>query len=140
MADVIKSVRAYLLTKTAITDLVGQSIYASKIPQSLSQTSNCVVIDVNSEVYDHTIDGLGGIVSTRLNIDCFASTSEIARSIADAIIWSGIDAIKGTYTSLNIRSVMVDEGRREYLNEDIAGGDNQRHVVTFDLMVHWLRT
>jgi len=140
MADVIKSVRAYLLTKTAITDLVGQRIYASKIPQSTSQTANCIVIMVNNETYDHALDGLGGIVSTRLNFDCYSATAETARSIADAVIWSGIDAIKGLYTSLNIRSVMVEDGRREYVNDDIAGGDNQRHVVTFDLKVHWLRS
>jgi len=140
VADVIKTVRNYLLSKTAITDLIGQRIYASRIPQSTSQTSSCVTIGILSETYEHALDGLGGIVSTRLIFDCFAATAELARSIADSIIWSDIDKLKGVYTNLNIRSVMMDDGRREYINDDIAGGDNQRHVVTFDIMVFWLRS
>jgi len=140
VADVIKTIRNYLLTKTAITDLIGQRIYASRIPQSTSQTQSCVTIAVLSEIYEHSIDGLSGIVQTRLIFDCFASTAELARSIADSIIWSDMDKLKGVYTNLNIRSVMMDDGRREYVNEDVAGGDNQRHVVTFDIMVFWLRS
>lgn len=140
MADVIKSVRTYLLTKTAITDLVGQRIYSARLPQSQSQTANCIVMRILSESYDHALDGLAGIVATRLSVECYATSSETSRAIADAIIWCGIDAIKGTYTSLNIRSVMVEDGRREYEEEDTSGGDAQRHVTSFDFMVHWLRS
>jgi|DEB19_MinimDraft_3_1074340.scaffolds.fasta_scaffold60846_2 hypothetical protein len=140
MADVIKSIRTYLLTKTAITDLVGQRIYASRLPQSQSQTANCIVLRITSETYDHALDGLAGIVATRLAVECYATSGEVSRSIADAVIWCGIDAIKGTYTNLSIRSVMVEDGRREYEEEDTSGGDSQRHVVTFDFMVTWLRS
>lgn len=138
MADVIKSVRTYLLTKTEITDLVGQRIEAKRLGQK--QTIPAITMRVLTESYDHALDGLGGIVSTRIQFECFANTSETARSVADAVIWSGIDAIKGLYTSLQIRSVMVEDGRREYEDEDTSGGDYQRHVCAFDLMVHWLKT
>jgi hypothetical protein len=67
-------------------------------------------------------------------------TPETCRAVADSIVWSGIDTIKGVYTGTQIRSVMVEDGRREYEDEDTTGGDNQRHVVSFDLMVHWLKT
>lgn len=138
MADVIKSVRQYLLTKSAITDLVSQRIEMKRLRQNA--TVPAIVMRINSESYDHALDGLAGIVSTRINVECYASTSEIARTVADSVIWCGIGAIKGSYTGLNIRSVMVEDGRREYEDDDTSGGDSQRHVCTFDLMVHWLKT
>jgi hypothetical protein len=138
MADVVKSVRQYLLTKTAITDLVGQRIETKRLRQGA--TIPAITMRVISETYDHALDGLGGIVQTRINFECYAALSETARSVADAVIWCGIDAIKGSYSSLQIRSVMVEDGRREFEDEDTSGGDNQRQVCSFDLMVHWLRT
>lgn len=138
MADVVTSVRAYLLTKTAITDLVSQRIYAKRLVQGA--TIPAITMRVLSESYDHALDGLQGTVQTRIGFECFGNTAESARSVADSIIWCGIDAIKGSYTSLQIRSVMVEDGRREYEDEDTNGGDYQRHVCAFDLMVHWLKT
>jgi len=138
MADVITSVRTYLLSKTAITDLVSQRIYAKRLIQGA--TIPAATIRILSESYEHALDGLAGIVQTRLGIECYGATGEAARALADAIIWCGIDAIKGSYTSLQIRSVMVEDGRREFEDEDTSGGDYQRHVCAFDLMVHWLKT
>jgi len=138
MADVIKSVRMYLLNKTAITDLVGQRIEVKRLRQNA--VIPAVTMSILSESYDHALDGLAGIVSTRIQLECFAATAESCRSVADSIIWCGIDTLKGLYASLQIRSVMVEDGRREYEDEDSDGGDLQRHVCSFDLMVHWLRT
>lgn len=138
MADVIVSVRTYLLTKTAITDLIVQRFYQKRLPQGA--TTPAIVTRVLSESYDHALDGLAGMVQTRIGFECYANTSETARSVADAVIWSGIDAIKGVYTNTNIRSVMVEDGRREFEDEDTSGGDYQRHICSFDLMVHWLKT
>ena len=138
MADVIKSVRQYLLGKTAVTDLVSQRIYQGRPPQKA--TLPAVTLAINSETYDHALDGLGGLVYTRIQVECYAATAEASRSVADAIIWCGIDQLKGLSTSTNIRSVMVEDGRREFEDEDTSGGDMQRHVTTFDLMVIFLRS
>lgn len=138
MADVIKSVRQYLLTKTAVTDLVGQRIYQGRLPQS--GTTPAVTLSIVSENYEHALEGLAGLVFTRIQVECYAATAEVSRSVADAIIWCGIDAIKGTYTSLSIRGVAVEDGRREFEDDDTSAGDNQRHVTSFDLMVSFART
>lgn len=138
MSDPIKAVRVYLLTKTALTDLIGQRYYQKQLPQNA--TIPAVTTKISSETYDHALDGLGGIVSTRIQFECYADTSEVARNVAKAIIWSGIDAIKGLYSLTQIRGVLVEDGMREFEDDDTAGGDMQRHVCTFDLMVHWLKT
>lgn len=137
MADVIKSIRQYMLSKTAITDLVGQRIEMKRLRQQA--TIPAVTMRLLSESYDHALDGLGGIVQSRISLECYGITSEVARSVADAIIWCGIDTLKATQNDLRIRSVMVEDGRREFEDEDTTGGDLQRHVCSFDLMVHWLR-
>ena len=138
MADVNVAVRTYLLTKTAVTDIIGQRMYTDALPQGA--TSPAVVLSTVSESYDHALDGLGGIVQTRMQFECYASTRLVSLSIADAIIWCGIDQIKGTYSSINIRSVMVEDGRRCFTDADTSGGDVQRYVTNFDLMVTYLRT
>lgn len=137
MADVIKSVRQYLLGRSAITTLIGQRMYQGRLPQNA--TLPAVAMWINSEQYTHALSSLAGPVDVRVQVECYDNTGEGARAVADSIIWSGIDAIKGTYTGVNIRSVMVEDGRREFEDDDTSGGDEQRHVCTFDLMVNFLK-
>ena len=137
MADVVVSVRTYLLTKTAITDIVGQRIYSDKLPQGA--TLPAAVLKIQSERYDHAIDGLSGMVATRIQVECYATTRLVSNALADAVIWCGIDAIKGTFTAINIRGVMVEDGRRSYEDDETGGGDDARYVSQFDLTVHWLK-
>lgn len=138
MADVNVAVRTYLLTKTAITDLIGQRMYTDALPQSA--TIPAVAMSTVSETYEHALEGLAGPVATRIQFECYATTRLVSLSIADAIIWCGIDAIKGSYSSINIRSVMVEDGRRCFTEGDNAGGDAQRYVTNFDLLVTYLRS
>ena len=137
MADVTVSVRTYLLTKTAITDIVGQRIYADKLPQRA--TLPAATMRIQSERFDHALDGLVGIVTTRIQIECYATTRLAVNELADAIMWCGIDAIKGTYTGIDIRGVTVEDGRRSYEDDDTGGGDDARYVSQFDLSVIWLK-
>lgn len=138
MADPGKSIRQFMLGKTAVTDVIGQRFYAKRLPQGA--TVPAVAYRTISETHDHALDGLAGIVSTRIQYECFASSAESARSLAYILIAAEADQIKGTSNGTNIRSVMVEDGLREYEDEDTDGGDNQRHVASFDLMVHWLRS
>ena len=138
MADVVKAVRQYLLTKTAITDLISQRLYQYRLPQGA--TIPAATLSIISESYDHALEGLAGLVMTRLQVQCFGSSAETSRQVSDAIIWCGIDQLQGVTNSIDFRSVMVEDGRREFEDEDTAGGDIQRHVTSFDLMVYFLRS
>ena len=136
--DPVKSLRLYLLSKTAITDIVSQRISTKRLKQN--ETIPAITLRTISETHDHAIDGLSGSVSTRIQLECFAIDSEVARTTARAVMACGIDQQKGTYQGTDIRSVMVEDGIREYEDEDTSGGDYQRHVASFDLMIHWLRS
>lgn len=138
MADPGKSMRQYMLSKTAVTDVIGQRFYAKRLPQNA--TVPAVAYRTLTESHDHALDGLAGMVSTRIQYECFAANAESARSLAYIMIGSEADQIKGLTHGTNVRSVMVEDGVREYEDEDTEGGDYQRHVASFDLMVHWLRS
>lgn len=138
MADVQAAIRTYLLTKTAITDLISQRLYTDALPQGA--TLPAATMYKVSETHDHALDGLVGMVATRLQFDCFASTRATANAIADAIMYCGIDTLKGVTNSVNIRSVMVEDGQRNYTDGDTSAGDAQRYVTNFDLMVYFLRS
>lgn len=138
MADILQSMRTYFLAKTAITDIVGQRIYCDQLPQNA--TVPAATLLTASERYEHALDGLGGVVATRLQIECYADTRSTTLSLADAIIWCGADQIKGVQSGIDIRSVIIEDGRRSYNDPDTSGGDRQRYVTTFDMLIHWLRS
>ena len=137
MADVVVSTRAYLLSRTAVSDIVGQRIYADKLPQNA--TLPALVLKIQSERFDHALDGLSGIVATRIQVESYSTTRLEANSLADAVIWCGIDQVRGTQNGINIRSVMVEDGRRSYEDDETGGGDDARYVSQFDFQVHWLK-
>lgn len=137
--------RSYLLTKSAVTDLVGQRIYADVLPQGATMPSVGIFID--DENYDHALDGLSGTVATRVRLECYATTRLVSNATAEAIVWCGIDQQKGrlTYTvtgttyTADIRSVMVESGKRYFTEPDTTGGDSQRYVTTFDFVITYLK-
>lgn len=137
MAEVRVAVRSYLLTKSVVTDIVGQRIYAQALPQNA--TIPAISMTTISETYEHDLAGLAGLVTTRLQFECFAATELVSLSLADAIIWCGIDTLKGLSGNINFRSVLVEDGRRTYTDADTNAGDDQRHITNFDLLISYLR-
>lgn len=138
MAEVRVALRTYLLTKSAITDIVGQRIYAQQLPQGA--TIPAITMTTISESYDHDLAGLAGLVHTRIQFECLATTELVSLQLADAVIWCGVDTLKGLSSGINFRSVMVEDGRRCYSDGDIEGGDEQRRVTNFDLQIIHLRS
>jgi hypothetical protein len=137
MADVQVAIRNYLLTRTDVTDIVGQRIYTDKLPQKA--TLPALTMRIQSESHEHALRGLVGIVATRIQFEAYASTRLVTNELCEAVFWSGIDAIKGTYSGLDIRGVMVEDGRRSFEDDDTAGGDDARYVSQFDLTIHWVK-
>lgn len=133
MADVGTAVRAYLLTKTAITDIVSQRFYADILPQGA--TLPAIAYSRTSTAHDHDLSNLSGLAHARIQFECFAATRAQSNAIADAIRSSGVMAIKGTYSSVDIRGVRIEEGIRSYMDFPTDGSDEHRYVASIDLMV-----
>lgn len=138
MADVVSAVRTYLLGVTAVTDSIGQRMYFDYLPQS--PTLPAATIEKASETYDMQLSQRTGLVHTRLSIECYAAKRIDANAAAQAIIRSGIDAVKGITNSVDIRGVAIEDGQRNFTVETRDGGEGHQYVTTFDLMVSHLES
>lgn len=77
-------------------------------------------------------------MQTRIQVESYSRLRTQAWSIAELIYKCGIDAVKGVTNDVNIRGVQVEDGRRDYVLEDTAGGDDHVFVTQFDLLVSYL--
>lgn len=136
MADVTSAIRTYILNKPAVADIIGQRMYVSILRQNCQLPA--ATIRKVSESHAHKLSDRTGNVATRLQIDCYSKNYLTTASIAETIYRSGIAALKGVYAGLNIRGVMIEDGRREWELFDPEGGDDHTYVAQFDLMVSYL--
>jgi hypothetical protein len=135
MYDVAQSIRAYLLTKTAITDVVGQRIYADQLPQNA--TLPAIEMAVISDVPEMQLSDITGLTKARIQFVCFATTRRITRQISQAIRTCGVAAIKGLYSGVWIKGVAVD-GSFDATIPPSDGNDIHRYLTTVDLVVDYL--
>ena len=133
MADVLEAVRGYLLSVQAVTDLIGQRFYFDRRPQGQYMPSATLML--SSESHDHQLSDRSGLVQSRIQIECFSSKRLTSNAIAAAMYRSGIAALKGLSNGLWFDGVMIEDGKRNYVLDDKAGGDNGLYVTQFDLMV-----
>jgi hypothetical protein len=74
----------YLLTKSAITDLVSTRIFVDKLPESVTSRPS-VTIQRISTVHQRALSGETGIATDRLQVDVWGSTSATTDAVAEAI-------------------------------------------------------
>lgn len=135
VADVLGAVRTYLLSRSSITDVIGQRMYFQRRPQKAALPA--ATIARVSEDHDHLLSNRSGFVKTRLQIECFSGQQVVTEALAEAIYKSGVAALKGTTNGIDIRGVTVEDGRRDYTLDDPNGGDDHTYVTQFDLMVSY---
>jgi hypothetical protein len=142
MADVAIAIRTYLLSKSAVTTLVGTRIYSDIVEQNA--TLPAIAMSKISTRHDHTLSDMAGLAHCRLQFDCYADTATggraTANSIAETIRATGICAIKGTYTSVDIRGVRLESGQRNEIDYARDDSDDHRYVTSFDLEVDYTET
>lgn len=139
MADVAVGLREYLLSKTAITDLVGLTrIYTDQLPQRA--TLPAIVLNQLFAVHDTQLSDLAGLAHARVQIECYAATRLVANSIVEAIRGCGIITQKGTTNGVDIRGVRIEEGMSYKDDAATDGSDEQRYVSVFDLVIDYTET
>lgn len=135
MADVVSAVRTYLLANASVSSVIAQRLYLDVLKQNA--TLPAATITKVSETHPHTISNRSGMVKTRLQIDCYSKQRLVTDALAESIYKSGIAAVKGTTNGVNIRGVMIEDGRRNEVIYDSRGGDDHTYVTQFDLMVFY---
>jgi hypothetical protein len=133
MSDVAVSIRSWLLTKPSLTNAIGQRFYADILPQN--PTLPAVTFSKVHTEHDHTLSDLAGVAHSRIQFDCYATTRATANSIAEAIRKTGIIALRGAVSGVEILGVRLESGQRNYVEYTREDSDDHRYVTTFDLVV-----
>jgi hypothetical protein len=135
MADVSEAVRLFMLSKPAITDLIGSRIYADIVPQNAPLPS--VAMSKVSTRHDHTLSNFAGMAHCRVQFDCYASTRAVANEVAELLRVSGLVATKGVTFGCNIRGARVESGQRNEIDYSDESSDDHRYVTSFDFEIDY---
>lgn len=138
MADVAFEVRAFLLSKTTITDQVSQRIYTDILPQGA--TLPAIVMFKRFTDHEHQLSDLGGLAHAKIQFECYAATRSSANTIADVIIDSGIMTHTGTYSAVDVRGVRISLGQSNDILAPFDGSDERYYVTTIELEVDYTET
>ncbi len=124
--SVEKDIRTYMLTRTAITDLISTRIYAQKLPEAATFPS--LVYNRISSTRNYSHSGDSNMTSPRIQYSCFAETYEEAKDLAEQIV-SEMSGFKGTAGSSTIYSTFVE-------NElDLIDPESKLYFIPVDLMI-----
>lgn len=77
------SLFSYLSTNAGITAIIGTRVYPGIIPQSGVQP--CIVYNKQSRTRQQLFCGTDGLLSTRLEIDCYADSYIKSVALANAV-------------------------------------------------------
>lgn len=139
MAAVEEAIRTYLLSKPAVSSLVGTRIYPDVIDQSWNPADGpAVAYTLISSDDDHSLSDRVGHVHTRIQFTCYAATRSAANALARAMKNSGITGIKGVYSDVDIRGVRVESGIITDTEKPDDGLAPPRYLAEFDLMVDYI--
>lgn len=136
-----KAIFDYLLTKSSVTDLVGatgQRLRPDVVEQTWRHTQGpFVTYEMISSDEEHTLTNRAGFISSRFQFTCYAGSRITANAVARAIKNCGIAAIKGVYSSTDIRGVEIESGLRTDVEKPSDGQASYVYLAMFDLMVHY---
>ena len=143
MAAMEEALCSYILTKSAVTDLIGTGDAARLYPHVLPQDCNLASgAAATYRIIDSTETGMlsdrAGIVQSRVQITTFANTLSAAMALARAIKNCGITTIKGVSSGVDFRGVIIEKGIESFDEPPTDGGETWRYIADFDLGVSYL--
>lgn len=139
MPSLESELKTYLLTKSAITDLVGSGSSARIFEDRPRQNRDTpfVVITTFDGVSTEHIGGISGLARNRVQIDCHGATSAEAYTLAEAVRLAPLQMFRGTMGSTYVNSVTSEFGYRKFSYEKAKGSDTQVFVRSRDYIVFY---
>lgn len=131
MSDIGVGIRTYLLTKTAVTDIVGTRIYPTVLPQNA--TLPAIVFDVFGGTPDDVLTGSSGSFRAVVDIECISTNHITSNDLAEQVRL----VTQGYFGAMGDEQVNASRlfSRSETYVQPIDGSDVGRHVVsiTFEM-------
>ena len=136
MASISSELKTYLKTKSAVTDLIGAGTAARIYPHTAKQgvALPYIVYEIfQGESYEH-LGGISGLAENRIQIDCFAATSEGAYALAEAVRLAPVQMFRGTMGSTAV-TVSSDDGYESGYEPPEKGGTQKLYFVSRDYFI-----
>ena len=130
--DVSLAIMRLLESKSEITALVGNKIYANRLPQNAETPS--IVLWVVTETPHMHLEGAVGMDQALFQFDSNAKTQWQANELAWTI-WTVLDGFQGISDSVEIKGVDRSSGLRYGTDRVEAGSDQYRFVTSQDLLI-----
>ena len=133
----------YLLTRSAVTTLIGSGSAARLWPDVIRQPYSveqgpCATYQIISTNEEHYLLDRTGFVQSRMQITTTAKTRKAANETARAIKNCGLTALKGVNGGIDFRGISIEDGIRNYVEPPQDGTQEYRYLAEFDLMVSYL--
>ena len=134
MSDIGENLKAYLKTKTPITDLVGSGVAARIYPDDAKQGVSLPYIVY--EVFEGTsathLKGISGVATSRIQVDVYASTRSEAFRLSELIRLAPLQAYRGDFGDTFVHSEHGNSSYRQGRDRPVKGGNQRRHWCSRD--------
>ena len=129
MAHFPADLRTLIASTTPISALVSTRIHYNMLPQASARPH--IWFRVARDEEPRTMDGVGGIHDSNIDIECVGATEASAQDVADAVK-TKLDGYSGSAGSSTIRGAFISDKSDEYVPFSIPT-DEGVHVVAFDM-------
>lgn len=132
-----EAIRQHLMTKGALTALVGDRIHHLKRIQG-DPAPAVVYFSVSRNTLMNLEGGEAGMTNARYQFESSGRTSVQAKAV-DEQLRQALSGFAGTMGDLAVHAVLPEDLTDEY-DVDPSGSDKGSVVVVRDFMIHWTET
>lgn len=127
-------IRTFLAADSTISGLVGQRIYAMRVP-SRETNSDFILFAITSSQEGHDLDGAGGWDLRGVKVMCSSQTFTTAESIADAVR----SLLKGYHGAMGSSAAFSVTLENEIDDFELArdGSDIGEYIIIQDYLIQF---
>lgn len=111
-----RAIYSLLTNDATVSGLVGTRVYPGMAPQGCARPF-IVYQRVSGEAYPD-LDGMTGIVKSRVQVDCYANTYQAASALYAAAI-AALDVSPGTYGGIELASILRDTAPQDFIETEV---------------------
>ena len=111
MITIEEGLTAFLSANAGLTALIGGRVYANKLPQGVTLPALTYQRISSPRRHTHDSNGATGTAHPRFQLDCWSTTYEGAKDIADALR-SALNGYRGTMGAVDpvtVQSALIDD-------------------------------
>lgn len=129
--SIVGDLTTYLRASTAITSVVSTRIHHNVVPQDASRPY--IWFRRTSENEELTMDGVGELVETDIDIECWTETSAASDSLANAVK-TRLNGVRGTVGTASVGGMFVKSKDDDYEPRG-AYADTGMHVIALGVKI-----